>query len=559
MDTFLDIYTPPGYDATYANLLRAVYAMNGKINKAGISAPSKDSLCTTMQLYELVGKPLDKPKEKAVETARMGSSSATQIATGTVGSGGIYSVHVGGTNGKGTTSFKLSEVCRRSGLCTGLFVSPHISCFRERIQVGGELISETDMLRLLPPLLQLCVQHQICATQFELTFILAAVYFQERACEVVILEVGLGGESDATNVVDTCLAILTSVALDHTRVLGSTVEEIASKKAGIFKNGVQALVGPCCPMEVITQVATKNGVKGGAVLTVEETLQRFGAGIEGNGLGESLTREIDGIDSGEGEGNATGYRGGERDGEGLVYTDRLNARICLAALHLLREQGGPFSRSGADLLGHASLEGIHINPPCRWQRLLYHPTTPQAEEEVDEKKDTGTGTGVEVYLDVGHNPAAMAALMRRVRVDLVQRNRPVRILYAMSRDKDVRACVSMLLTAVSADRIHFAQSANWRAVPAAELAAMFEEVAGQAMTPAPPCTSPSSPSSSAAATGSTDSGRQNATRESIRQVLQLAASEPGCAVLCCGTGYLMPEVLLELGVNMPSDSDTLRE
>ena len=130
------IYTPDGYNDSYANLLDALNAVNWKLNRSGVKAPSEEALVNTRRLYELIGKPLDN----------------------------IPTVHVGGTNGKGTTSFKISQCAHLSGLKVGLFVSPHISCFRERVQVGHELISEEDMLQYLPKILGLCVEHSIPAT-----------------------------------------------------------------------------------------------------------------------------------------------------------------------------------------------------------------------------------------------------------------------------------------------------------------------------------------------------------------------------------------------------------
>ena len=201
----------------------------------------------TRRLYELIGKPLDS----------------------------IPTVHVGGTNGKGTTSFKISQCARLSGLKVGLFVSPHISCFRERVQVGHELISEEDMLQYLPKILGLCVEHSIPATMFELTFLLAALYFDEVGCDIAVIEVGVGGELDATNVIKSALSIICSVSLDHTRILGATEMEIATKKGGIFKKDVPALVGPNCPLDVLENIAS---MRGAIFYTVESAARKFGLG-----------------------------------------------------------------------------------------------------------------------------------------------------------------------------------------------------------------------------------------------------------------------------------------
>jgi dihydrofolate synthase/folylpolyglutamate synthase len=225
------IYNPTGFASTYPSLLRALYNVNDLLKRDGIMAPSEDSLKNTRSLYERIGKPLDK----------------------------IPTIHVGGTNGKGSTSFKVAEALRVSGLKTGLFVSPHLASFRERIQVNAELIPEASLLVHLPRVMTLCADMQIPATLFELTFITACLHYEASECDAVVLEVGLGGELDATNVISPALSVITSVSLDHTRVLGGTVEEIAHKKAGIFKHNKLALCGPGVPLAVLQAVATERG------------------------------------------------------------------------------------------------------------------------------------------------------------------------------------------------------------------------------------------------------------------------------------------------------------
>ena len=196
------IYYPVG--STYPECLRRLYAINGLIKKDGIVMPGDDSLESTRKLYELMGKPLDR----------------------------IPTIHVGGTNGKGTTSLKIAKCLQSSGLKTGLFVSPHISSFRERLQVNDVLVSEEEIVELLPKVLTLCVEHHIPATLFEVTFALACLKFDQSQCDVVVVEVGLGGKYDATNVISTVCSVICSISLDHTRILGSTVEAIAKVKAG---------------------------------------------------------------------------------------------------------------------------------------------------------------------------------------------------------------------------------------------------------------------------------------------------------------------------------------
>lgn len=118
-------------------------------------------------------------------------------------------VHVAGTNGKGSVSYKIASALRAAGYKDGLFVSPHVSSFRERIQIGGNLISEEEVACELPKLYELCAVHGIPSTFFELTTALAFVHFSKA--DIVVLEVGLGGRLDSTNIVTPSLSVITSI------------------------------------------------------------------------------------------------------------------------------------------------------------------------------------------------------------------------------------------------------------------------------------------------------------------------------------------------------------
>lgn len=146
-------------------------------------------------------------------------------------------VHVAGTNGKGSVSTKIAH-----NLKGGLFTSPHIASFRERITVDGKMIPIEAVERILPRLFEL-----MPLTFFEITTLLAMLYFAEKGVEWAVFEVGLGGRFDATNVITPEISVITSISLDHTEILGNTVEEIAFEKSGIIKPGVPVVVGPRCP------------------------------------------------------------------------------------------------------------------------------------------------------------------------------------------------------------------------------------------------------------------------------------------------------------------------
>ena len=152
-------------------------------------------------------------------------------------------IHVAGTNGKGSTCAMLESIYRAAGLRVGLFTSPHLVSFRERIQVNRQLISEAEVVRLvegLQPLLkQFPTDHH--PTFFEVITVIALKFFAEQKCDLVIWETGLGGRLDATNVVTPLASVITNIQFDHQQWLGDTLEKIATEKAGIIKPGVPVI------------------------------------------------------------------------------------------------------------------------------------------------------------------------------------------------------------------------------------------------------------------------------------------------------------------------------
>lgn len=147
------------------------------------------------------------------------------------------SIHVAGTNGKGSVCFKLARNLQMCGLKTGLYTSPHISCFRERIQVNGRLVEEGWLKKNIPLIPQ-------DLSFFEMMTLLSFLYFAEQKVDIAVIETGLGGRLDATNIITPELSIITSIGYDHEAILGSTLEAIAREKAGIIKEGVPYVLGP---------------------------------------------------------------------------------------------------------------------------------------------------------------------------------------------------------------------------------------------------------------------------------------------------------------------------
>ncbi|MGD8398667.1 MAG: folylpolyglutamate synthase/dihydrofolate synthase family protein [Anaerolineae bacterium] len=152
-------------------------------------------------------------------------------------------VHVAGTKGKGSTTVMIESILSAAGQRTGIYTSPHLHTFRERIKAHGQLITEADVVRLITLIRPLADQIQGITT-FEVMTGLAMAWYAEQEVDWVVLEVGLGGRLDATNVVTPAVSVITSLSRDHTVILGDTVAEIAAEKAGIIKPGVPTVTAP---------------------------------------------------------------------------------------------------------------------------------------------------------------------------------------------------------------------------------------------------------------------------------------------------------------------------
>jgi len=169
-------------------------------------------------------------------------------------------IHVAGTKGKGSTSAMVESILRAAGHRTGLFTSPHLHSFRERIQVNGVMIAPEDLVagvnRLTPT-----VGRIPGLTTFEIATVLALAHFAQEEIDIAVVEVGLGGRLDATNIVEPLVAAITSISYDHTQVLGNSLQDIAREKAGIIKRGAQVVSAPqrSEAMEVIREVCSERG------------------------------------------------------------------------------------------------------------------------------------------------------------------------------------------------------------------------------------------------------------------------------------------------------------
>lgn len=165
------------------------------------------------------------------------------------------SIHIAGTNGKGSVTTKIAKALSLQGYRCGVYTSPHISCFRERIRINDTLISEQELVDVLRPVLEIVNKEGVKVSFFEITTLIAFLYFASKQVDFAVIEVGIGGRLDATNILTPLLSVITSIDLDHTSILGKTIEEIAVEKAGIIKNNVPVVLGPHLPSKILQQVA----------------------------------------------------------------------------------------------------------------------------------------------------------------------------------------------------------------------------------------------------------------------------------------------------------------
>lgn len=197
---------------TYAQTLDYLYSALPMFSKLGESAYKKD-LHNTLALCAYIGNPQNQFK----------------------------TIHVAGTNGKGSTSHMLAAIFQAAGYKTGLYTSPHLKDFRERIKVNGQVCSEEFVVSFtdaIEPMIQ-----EISPSFFEITVAMAFDYFAKQAVDIAIIEVGLGGRLDSTNIIDPELSIITNIGYDHMNLLGNRLEEIAFEKAGIIKHGKPVVIG----------------------------------------------------------------------------------------------------------------------------------------------------------------------------------------------------------------------------------------------------------------------------------------------------------------------------
>lgn len=307
-------------------------------------------------------------------------------------------LHIAGTNGKGSTAAMAAAMLQAAGYRVGLYTSPHLLEFRERIRVNGEMIAESRVAQLTEQLQTLC-QPDLSPTFFEYTTAMAFQHFADSGVDMAVLEVGLGGRFDATNVVTPMACAVTTISVDHQEYLGHTCSAIAFEKAGIIKAGVPVVLGRLedDAWRTIEQVARERQAPVFRInenfFTEGETPQRFsyrGVGMQYDGLTCAL--------------------------EGRHQLD--NAACALALL-------GAAAPQGIAVTDEAVRAGLRtVNWAGRLEVVDHRPT---------------------ILLDGAHNPAAATALAHFLaRSERSHSSRPVVLVLGMMRDKDHRGFVKPL-------------------------------------------------------------------------------------------------------------------
>lgn len=305
-------------------------------------------------------------------------------------------VHITGTNGKGSTAAMTAEILSKAGLKVGLYTSPHLWSFHERFRVNGELMPDEALGRITEQVIAAGKGMEDPATEFELMTAVGMIYFKEAKCDIVVLEVGLGGRMDSTNVIPAPeVAVITNIGLEHTAELGNTKAAIAGEKAGIIKPGCSALLYHQCEEveEVVQKACDQAGVK--LNLTAPETLEVL-----------SSTKE----------GQTFRYRG-----EGPYHIRLLgdyqicNACTAIDIIRLMRERGYHISEE-------ALKDGLSSAVwPARMELVRQNP---------------------DLFLDGGHNPQCMEALRQSLRK--LYPNKKIWFLTGVLADKDFEDMYSQI-------------------------------------------------------------------------------------------------------------------
>jgi dihydrofolate synthase/folylpolyglutamate synthase len=313
------------------------------------------------------------------------------------------SIHIAGTNGKGSVSHMIAAVLQKAGYKTGLYTSPHLKDFRERIRINGEMIPQEKVIQFVNK--SKPIMEELNPSFFELTVAMAFQYFADEGVEIAVIETGLGGRLDSTNIVKPLVSVITNIGHDHMRFLGTTIQEIAAEKAGIIKPGRPVVIGQSD--KATDPVFEKKADESGSCLLYADRMYHINYSM----LTAARTQVFNVF-----------------SGKNPVYIELISDLIggyqkknlitVLQTLDSIRAEGIKISRD-------AIYEGIRQVKKLtglrgRWEEIAYNPLT---------------------VCDTAHNPEGIAEVMQQI-----QKNpfKTLHIVWGMVSDKDPKTILSLL-------------------------------------------------------------------------------------------------------------------
>lgn len=379
----------------YQSTIEYLFSRLPMFSRIGAAAFKKD-LTNTIRLCEHLGNPHQKFK----------------------------SIHVAGTNGKGSVSHMIASILQTAGYKTGLYTSPHLKDFRERIKVNGQMISEgfvIDFTDKMKPLIE-----EIEPSFFEITVAMAFDYFVQQKIDIAVIEVGLGGRFDSTNIITPELSIITNIGWDHMNILGDSLEKIAFEKAGIIKPNVPVVIGETLPVTkpIFEKMATEKGAT-----IYSATQNRNVVGWEWRK--HELIVEV-------AEPGKADHKKYHLDLPGIYQSKNLLTALeaCSALKDLKYDIDENDIRNG--LQKAKKLTGLH----GRWEIIREHPT---------------------IVLDVGHNDDGIKQIVQQIELTA---HHELHIIIGMVKDKEIDKVLSLLPRSAI---YYFTQAQIPRALPAAIL------------------------------------------------------------------------------------------
>lgn len=369
----------------------------------------------------------------------------------------IPAIHVAGTNGKGSVCAFLTSMLREAGYRTGTFISPHLIEVRERFMIDGVMVEEQEFEEGFQSVLEVSrrmIEQGYChPTFFEFLFYMAVVIFKARKVDVMILETGMGGRLDTTNVLEhPCACVITSISLDHTQYLGDTLQKIAAEKAGIIKRGVPLIFNDNQP-EVSTILEGCAFRRGAARYPVGQDDYRV-EGVGSNGLEISARMKDD------------GQLKLQIPFEAFYQAE--NAMLAVRTLDVLRHMG-EYCRKGSHIPGYV--------PQGAARAITWNVTDQQIALGIRKTMWPGRmeQAAPGIYLDGAHNPGGICAFLQTAREITGRLGKRPYLLFAAVSDKDYRAMAAQLSEGIAWEGIGVVHMNSERGLSSEDMAKEFEK------------------------------------------------------------------------------------